>query len=144
MAGTRRGFFSLVAMSGSLLLGYGSFATYVLRFIYPPQRRHSLRKVFVCRADELPVGQSRIVSDLRHGQILLAHTRRGWRALSTVCTHLGCRVHFVAERSIFYCPCHAGVFDAEGGVVSGPPPRPLPSYEVEERGGMLYVSLPEA
>jgi Rieske Fe-S protein len=30
----------------------------------------------------------------------------------------------------FRCPCHGGVFDAEGNVVEGPPPRPLDRVEV--------------
>jgi cytochrome b6-f complex iron-sulfur subunit len=49
-------------------------------------------------------------------------------ALSAVCTHLGCLVHWSpAERHIL-CPCHAAVFSADGDVVSGPPPRALAVY----------------
>jgi Rieske Fe-S protein len=46
-------------------------------------------------------------------------------ALSATCTHLGCQVRWDTETTTFRCPCHGGVFDAQGNVVAGPPPRPL-------------------
>ena len=49
----------------------------------------------------------------------------GYRALSATCTHLGCRVSWQPGTNQFKCPCHGGVFDREGRVVSGPPPAPL-------------------
>jgi Rieske Fe-S protein len=39
------------------------------------------------------------------------------------------------------CPCHAATFDANGGVVSGPPPAPLPEFDVKEVEDKVYVSL---
>jgi nitrite reductase/ring-hydroxylating ferredoxin subunit len=50
---------------------------------------------------------------------------QGYRALSATCTHLGCRVNWDAAAQQFRCPCHGGVYDREGRVVSGPPPAPL-------------------
>jgi Rieske Fe-S protein len=51
-------------------------------------------------------------------------------AMSDKCTHLACRVRYVEEIDEaagpgFFCPCHNGVFDASGGIVAGPIPRPL-------------------
>lgn len=57
-------------------------------------------------------------------------TDSGFKAFSAVCTHLGCIVHWNSTKREFECPCHAAVFDAEGKVVSGPPPRGLPIYGV--------------
>ena len=54
----------------------------------------------------------------------------GYRALSATCTHLGCRVSWTAETKQFHCPCHGGVYDREGRVVSGPPPTPLTRVNV--------------
>lgn len=51
------------------------------------------------------------------------------RALSATCTHLGCQVAWNPKDAHFRCPCHGGVYDAEGRVVSGPPPRPLDTME---------------
>jgi Rieske Fe-S protein len=59
--------------------------------------------------------------------------------MSNICTHLSCRVRWVAERGQFFCPCHNGVFDKEGLVVSGPPPRPLDRYEVKVEGDQLFI-----
>ncbi len=50
---------------------------------------------------------------------------RSVRALSATCTHLGCQVAWDPAAAHFRCPCHGGVFDGEGRVVSGPPPRAL-------------------
>lgn len=53
----------------------------------------------------------------------------GVRALSSACTHLGCRVAFDAEAGRFACPCHGGFYDVRGEVVAGPPPAPLATIE---------------
>lgn len=50
-------------------------------------------------------------------------------ALSATCTHLGCQVGWDAETKKFKCPCHGGVYDLTGKVLSGPPPRPLDAIE---------------
>ena len=47
------------------------------------------------------------------------------RALSGTCTHLGCQVGWDGATNTFRCPCHGGVYEADGRVASGPPPRPL-------------------
>jgi Rieske Fe-S protein len=54
--------------------------------------------------------------------------------LSATCTHLGCQVRWDAPSSHFRCPCHGGVFDPQGRVVSGPPPRPLDRLEARLDG----------
>ncbi len=64
---------------------------------------------------------------------------RIFTAMSNVCTHLGCRVRWAADQKQFFCPCHNGVFDANGNVVSGPPPKPLNQYEVKVENGQLSI-----
>jgi menaquinol-cytochrome c reductase iron-sulfur subunit len=59
--------------------------------------------------------------------------------MSNICTHLGCRVRWIADKQGFYCPCHNGVFAKDGTVVSGPPPRPLDRFENKVEDGMLYI-----
>lgn len=51
-------------------------------------------------------------------------------AMSATCTHLGCHVRWEAGADHFKCPCHGGVYDRAGNVVSGPPPRPLDRVQV--------------
>ncbi len=60
-------------------------------------------------------------------------------ALSNVCTHLGCRVRWVEEQSGFFCPCHNAVFNRDGSVATGPPPRPLDSFETKVEDGQIFI-----
>lgn len=62
-------------------------------------------------------------------------------ALSATCTHLGCQVRWDAPSTRFRCPCHGGVFDAQGQIVEGPPPRPLDRIETRVEGGTVLVRL---
>jgi len=55
------------------------------------------------------------------------------------CTHMGCPVGWNTAARRFFCPCHGGVFDADGRAVSGPPPRPLDQYAAKVEQGVLYM-----
>ena len=59
--------------------------------------------------------------------------------LSPVCTHAGCTVNFDSTGKEFVCPCHGGVYDINGKVVSGPPPAPLAQYQITVSGNTLTV-----
>lgn len=62
------------------------------------------------------------------------------RAFSAVCTHLDCTVQYKSDSSQIWCACHNGLYDLRGNVVSGPPPRPLESLVVNQRGDEVVVS----
>lgn len=51
-------------------------------------------------------------------------------AFAANCTHLGCPVRWEKDAHLFMCPCHGGVYNADGTVAGGPPPKPLTRYEV--------------
>jgi menaquinol-cytochrome c reductase iron-sulfur subunit len=70
---------------------------------------------------------------------VLTTNGQDFEVLSNVCTHLGCRVRWIAEDDRFYCPCHNGVFARDGSVVSGPPPRALDRFESKVEDGILYI-----
>lgn len=55
------------------------------------------------------------------------------------CTHLGCPVRWLADANLFMCPCHGGVFYADGSVASGPPPKPLNQYPVRVQNGEVQI-----
>jgi menaquinol-cytochrome c reductase iron-sulfur subunit len=55
------------------------------------------------------------------------------------CTHLGCPVSWIPGGKIFLCPCHGGVFNADGTVAGGPPPRPLFQYQTRVLNGDLQI-----
>jgi menaquinol-cytochrome c reductase iron-sulfur subunit len=61
-------------------------------------------------------------------------------AWNGTCTHLACSYGFDADKKVFHCPCHHGLFDVKTGkVLDGPPPRPLDSLEVRIVEGELQV-----
>lgn len=72
-----------------------------------------------------------IVNEEEISVYVLTENGRDFVAMSNICTHLGCRVRWIDEQQRFFCPCHNGVFDKDGKVVSGPPPRPLDQFEVK-------------
>ena len=55
------------------------------------------------------------------------------------CAHLGCPVRWFPESGLFMCPCHGGVYYADGSHASGPPPRGLFEYAYKVEGGQLWV-----
>lgn len=62
--------------------------------------------------------------------------RGNLHAVSPVCTHLGCHVHFnQAERS-WDCACHGSRFDVDGAVLHGPATRELAPRIVDESPAM--------
>jgi cytochrome b6-f complex iron-sulfur subunit len=61
------------------------------------------------------------------------------KAFSLVCTHLACTVNWNPEKRTFHCPCHDGLFDEDGKVISGPPPTPLERLKVEVKGDKIVV-----
>lgn len=63
------------------------------------------------------------------------------RALDSTCTHLGCRTRFNPDSNLIECPCHGGVYDSAGNVVSGPPPSPLRTLPARVDGGRIFVEL---
>jgi menaquinol-cytochrome c reductase iron-sulfur subunit len=80
-----------------------------------------------------------IVSETELSIYVLTDDGRNFVAMSNICTHLGCRVRWIAEQQQFFCPCHNAVFDKDGQVVDGPPPRPLDRYEVRVEEDQLQV-----
>jgi len=60
-------------------------------------------------------------------------------AFAVNCTHLGCPVRWVPGGNLFLCPCHGGVFYADGTVAAGPPEKPLYQYPVRVENGQVQV-----
>lgn len=64
---------------------------------------------------------------------------RTFTAFAVNCTHLGCPVNWRAEAQLFLCPCHGGVYYADGQVAGGPPPRGLFQYQVRLQGDEVQI-----
>jgi Rieske Fe-S protein len=63
--------------------------------------------------------------------------------LAANCAHLGCPVSWFQESGLFMCPCHGGVYYANGERASGPPPRGLfhVTYRVTQVRGVDHLEI---
>ncbi len=127
-------FLSIVGFLGALLLFLRNIFLYILPKITPKKER----KILVAREDELKVGEAKMFT-ISNKDFYIVRTEDGYKVFSAVCTHLGCKVKWEAHNNRFYCPCHKGIFDINGKVMSGPPPRPLDSFGVETSGKLVYM-----
>jgi cytochrome b6-f complex iron-sulfur subunit len=92
-------------------------------------------------ADKLPPN-STLTFRFKSNPAVLIHFADGtWAALNTVCTHLGCTVQYTPPAPEIVCACHGGRYDPRTGKnISGPPPRPLTTYNVHVAPGKVTVS----
>ncbi|MBI5166619.1 MAG: ubiquinol-cytochrome c reductase iron-sulfur subunit [candidate division NC10 bacterium] len=114
----------------------------VLRFLYPTSAGQAFAKewVEVASMAEIPVKVGAKKVAYANKPVWIIQPFAGdWRAYSAICTHLGCIVNWFPDRQQLISPCHNGIFDINGNVVSGPPPRPLPKYKIEVKGDKVYV-----
>ncbi len=143
----RRGFFATLLMWGGVVLGYGLGALFFLKYLVPMGLKVRYREMYAGSLDDLEVGQSKKIRTPSGETFVMARTPDGVRVLSEICPHLGCRVHYEAEKKIFYCPCHGGVFNAEGTATAGPPydaGQSLERLRTVIRGRAVYVLIKEA
>jgi len=138
-----------LGLVGALAAACGTFAAYAARFLYPapPARR---AWTYVARLDQIAAGKS-LRWTAPTGQTINV-TRLGagasaadFIALSSVCPHLGCQVHWEAHHDRYFCPCHNGTFGPEGQPTGGPPKEgntPLPRYPLEVRGQLVFIEVP--
>lgn len=137
--GRRRllGIFGWVA--GALATAEAAWAT--LRFARAPVSYGPPRRWKLGRPEDYAVGS--MVYDEK-AAVFVKRDPEGLRAMSAVCTHLGCTVRREGEGMV--CPCHGSRYDAEGRVIGGPAPQALSYYklELDKRGGLVVdVSRPE-
>lgn len=120
---TRRQWLAQAAFWGGLAVGYGTLAWQYLAFILPKGAKPPTRLLFAGSLSDFPVGGAQKTHDLEGNEVLIRRTEENLKAFSSRCPHLGCRVHWEYEEGSreFFCPCHGGVFDADGNPLAGPP-----------------------
>ena len=137
---TRREFIINLFVSVGAFLGLGSLAYRFAQFLYPVVPPIKLVEVSITKRGDIPVGGARLFN-LPQGRVMLFNTGSELRGFSPVCTHLGCIIHWEDTVKKFVCPCHKGVFDTKGDVVSGPPPRALEKIPIAVRGDDVFAML---
>lgn len=131
----------------NLLLGGGVAASLVsflypaLRYIIPPPIAESTsNSVIAAKVSELKRNTGKIFKFGSKPAILVQTADGELRAFSAVCTHLSCTVQYREDLHAIWCACHNGVYDLTGRNISGPPPRPLDSFEVHVQGDDVVVT----
>jgi len=131
----------------NVVLGTGVAASVVsflypaLRYIIPPPVAESTdRSVVAAKADELKNNTGKIFKFGSEPALLVRMIDGTYRAFSAVCTHLNCTVQYRGDLHEIWCACHNGLYDLEGRNVSGPPPRPLKTFEVHVQGEDVVVT----
>jgi len=129
------------------LLGFSVVSTLamvaapVTAFLVPPKSSAagSGGKVLAGTLADIPLGTGKVVA-MGSKPTIVVNTAQGVAAYSAICTHLGCIVMFDDLSSTIACPCHDGRFSpANGAVVSGPPPAPLPAVTVSVEGDQIFL-----
>lgn len=130
-----------------VLLGAGFVSTAVAivypvwRYLIPPVSGEPATQSVVASQASQVKSNSGLVFKFGSKPGLLIRTPEGdLRAFNAICTHLECTVQYKADISQIWCPCHNGIYDLNGNVVSGPPPRPLERLVVNQRGDDVVVS----
>lgn len=115
------------------LLGHAAAWT---RSLLPNVRYEAPKRRTLGPPDRFPKGRTFLGDE----KLFVVRDKRGFRALSAVCTHLGCTVS--TKREGYHCPCHGSLFAADGENLDGPAPRPLVWYALAFSGsGALVVDL---
>ena len=111
--------------------------TTLISFVYPdskflvPKKSSAEDSQITIDKDEIPIGTAKEVSYNNIPLIIVNRRGSGFIALSRVCTHLGCLVGYDSFNSKLVCPCHAGEFDLEGNVLTGPATKSLQRYPLK-------------
>jgi Rieske Fe-S protein len=127
----------------------------VVRYILSPvmRGRNNASWLSLGELAQFPVGQTRLASfrnpvvrqsDGETADIpcWVRHIDAGqFQVFAINCAHLGCPVRWFPQSSLFMCPCHGGVYYADGARASGPPERGLfeYSYKVEQEKLLIRV-----
>jgi cytochrome b6-f complex iron-sulfur subunit len=128
-------------LGGGCTASLASFLYPVMRFVNPPViPEASVNEVGAGKIQDFKPNSGKIIKFGSRPVLLVRASDTEWRAFSAVCTHLNCTVQYQEQSRQIWCACHNGLYDLNGSVVSGPPPRPLEEYAVRVRGEEVVIS----
>lgn len=132
---SRRKFFRVGAAAAAITGVLGHAVAWTASLL-PNVRYEPPKKQPLGPPENFPKGRTYVADQ----NLFVIRNKEGYRAMSAVCTHLGCTVASIKEG--YHCPCHGSHFDAKGINGDGPAPRPLPWHPLTLAGsGSLVVDL---
>ncbi|MEW6456009.1 MAG: Rieske (2Fe-2S) protein [Acidobacteriota bacterium] len=134
----RRNFLEILT-KGFITLWSMGIIWILFSYIKPPKRKFEENLIKIEDISTIPINGSSIYHYKDKSVILIRKDEREFLAFSAICTHLRCILNYQKERELLICPCHAGIFDFNGNVISGPPTKSLMKYRVDIRGSRLYI-----
>lgn len=141
----RRKFLSSLLMGIGLVASYGLLAGFTVRFIFPVRKEKKKSKMFLTYTSEVPTGASfSFTTPVGENYILANLGANVYKAFSSRCPHLGCRVNWEKEKEYFLCPCHMGIFDKSGRAIAGPPAKAkqkLKPCEIIIENSVIYAMV---
>jgi cytochrome b6-f complex iron-sulfur subunit len=130
-----------ILLSGGLFASVVSFLYPVLKYLVPPAVPDlGEDEVVAGKVGDLKPNGSKVFRFGNRPALLLLTAEGEYRCVSAVCTHLGCTVQYRSDLAEIWCACHNGTYGLDGRNISGPPPRPLESFQVNVRGSEIVVS----
>ncbi len=134
----RRKFLTIIlAFLGSVTSA--SFAYSLLKFLTATPARGVDSKKIMLHKSEVPYGGAKNIIFGDTPVVVINRPEKGFIAFSRACTHLGCLIEFNKGVQKIVCPCHAGTYDLDGSVESGPPPKPLTTVPIKIEGDTIII-----
>jgi cytochrome b6-f complex iron-sulfur subunit len=130
--------FLVICLAGATAAAAVAVAYPVFRYLAPRPGQPGVEKVVIATSD-IPEGDAKFFEYAGSSAVVVKTKTGGLIVLSAVCTHLGCIVQWRPDKQDFLCPCHGGNFTADGVVISGPPPRPLPKIPFAVAEGKITI-----
>ena len=143
----------VIGLTGALgAVGAALVGIPIVGFLFAPLLQETPREWRpVGAANDFEIGQTVAVSFIDASPLpwagvtsktaawLRRDSQTDFTAFAINCTHLGCPVRWLGEANLFMCPCHGGVYYADGQVAAGPPPEPLAHYQVRVRNDQVEI-----
>lgn len=129
----RRHFLQKTALALAASAGVLAVMSYFRQFF--PRIAGEKRRITLGDSSRFPVDT---FTYLDQHDLFVYRDHEGIRAVSAICTHLGCTIESTTEG--FECPCHGSCYNSKGEVLSGPAPRALSWFKVDKSSdGKLLV-----
>lgn len=126
----------------SMGLAVAGSAVHAVQYLTPKVLFEPPTRFRIGSPEDYPAGS--VISRPENRLFIVRAKKGNFHAMSSVCSHLGCITSYRETDGIILCPCHGSTFDSEGNVLSGPAPRPLKRWRMEQNDrGQLIVDLGE-